>query len=73
MISLESKLIYSEKSSPRSPREHDEKSKMVGKYYDTFEQKLIDHRVNFYNLFDNKSKQFYRSLARHASTFVNFT
>jgi hypothetical protein len=49
MISLESKLNYPLEGSPRTPKEHDEKSKMVGKYYSTFEQKLIDHRVNFEN------------------------
>jgi len=47
MISLESKLKYSEEPSPISPKEQDENSKLVGNYYSTFEQKLIDHRVNF--------------------------
>ena len=72
MISLESKLKYSEEPSPRTPKEQDENNKLVGKYYSTFEQKLIDHRVNFENQFDNRSKQFYRSVARHASTFVKY-
>jgi len=37
MISLESKLKYSEEPDPITPREQDEDSKLVGKYYSTFE------------------------------------